>query len=163
MSVISPANINGEFDKELKDGVYRAIYGRRDIRAQFRGDPIPEDVLARIIHAAHHAPSVGFMQPWNFILIREQETRRKIHAAFERATAEAAMKFSGEKRERYKTFKLEGILESPLNICITRDLSASGRWSSGGRPARLWTSIAAFARSRTCGWLPGQRGWEWGG
>lgn len=115
-----------EFERGLKEGVYRAIYTRRDIRAQFRSDPIPEEVLARILHAAHHAPSVGFMQPWNFVLIRERETREKIHAAFQRANTEAAMMFSGEKREQYKSFKLEGILESPLNICVTRDQKRFG-------------------------------------
>lgn len=116
----------GEFEARLKEGVYRAIYARRDIRSQFRSDPIPEQVLARILHAAHHAPSVGFMQPWNFILIREQETRKAVHAAFLRANAEATMMFSEEKREQYKSFKLEGILDSPLNICITRDQERFG-------------------------------------
>ncbi len=115
-----------EFEEDLKAGVYRAIYGRRDIRAQFRSDPIPEEVLARVLRAAHHAPSVGFMQPWNFILVRKQEIKEKIQAAFQRAHSEATMMFSGEKREQYKTFKLEGILESPLNICITRDKERFG-------------------------------------
>ena len=116
----------GEFDEGLKEGVYRAIYSRRDIRAQFKSDPIPEEVLARILHAAHHAPSVGFMQPWNFVLIQKQETREKIHAAFKQANVEATMMFPEEKREQYKGFKLEGILESPLNICITRDRERFG-------------------------------------
>lgn len=126
MSAAKPNNQTWEFEKELKEGVYRAIYGRRDIRAQFKSDPIPEEVLARVLHAAHHAPSVGFMQPWNFIVIRNQEVREQIHAAFEKATAEAAAMFSGEKRKQYKGFKLEGILESPLNICITRDQERFG-------------------------------------
>ena len=115
-----------EFEQSLKDGVYRAIYERRDIRSQFRTDPIPENVLARVLDAAHHAPSVGFMQPWNFILIRSMEVRKAIHSAFQRANAEAAMMFSDEKREKYRGFKLEGILESPLNICITRDQERFG-------------------------------------
>lgn len=118
--------VTGEFDEGLKEGVYRAIYSRRDIRAQFKNDPIPEEVLSRILHAAHHAPSVGFMQPWNFILVRKEGIREKIHAAFQQANAEAAMMFSGEKREQYKGFKLEGIMESPLNICITRDRERFG-------------------------------------
>lgn len=116
----------GEFEKSLKEGVYRAIYARRDIRSQFRNDPIPEQVLARILHAAHHAPSVGFMQPWNFILIRRDEIRKAIHAAFQRANAEAIMMFSEDKRKQYTGFKLEGILDSPLNICVTRDRKRFG-------------------------------------
>lgn len=126
MSIISSAGVAEEFDKEPKEGVYRAIYSRRDIRAQFRSDQIPEDVLARILHAAHHAPSVGFMQPWNFVIIRKREIQEKIHAAFQRANAEATAMFSSEKREQYKGFKLEGILESPLNICVTCDRQRFG-------------------------------------
>ena len=118
--------VTGGFEEGLKEGVYRAIYGRRDIRSQFRNDPIPEDVLARVLHAAHHAPSVGFMQPWNFILIQKQEIREKIHAAFQAANLEATMMFTEEKRERYKSFKLEGILGAPLNICVTRDRDRFG-------------------------------------
>lgn len=116
----------GEFEPGLKEGVYRAIYERRDIRSQFRSDPIPEDVLARILGAAHHAPSVGFMQPWNFIIIKKEEVRKKIHDAFQRANAEAAMMFPEDKREQYRGFKLEGILDSPLNICVTRDRERFG-------------------------------------
>ena len=127
----------GEFEGRLKEGVYRAIYARRDIRSQFLSDPIPEQVLARILHAAHHAPSVGFMQPWNFILIREQKTRKAVHAAFLRANAEATMMFSEEKREQYKSFKLEGVLDSPLNICITRDQERFGPVVIGRTANRL--------------------------
>lgn len=114
------------FDPSRRDALYQAIFARRDIRAQFCRDPIPERVLARILSAAHHAPSVGFMQPWNFILIRSHEVRETIHAAFKRAHQEAAMMFPEGKREQYKRFKLEGILESPLNICVTCDRERFG-------------------------------------
>lgn len=127
----------GEFEGRLKEGVYRAIYERRDIRSQFLSDPIPEEVLARILHAAHHAPSVGFMQPWDFILIRRHEIRKAVHAAFLRANAEATMMFSEEKREQYKGFKLEGVLDSPLNICITRDQERFGPVVIGRTANRL--------------------------
>ena len=126
MAINSPARATEEFGENQKEGVYRAIYTRRDIRAQFKSDPIPEEVLARVLHAAHHAPSVGFMQPWNFIVIRKQEIKERIHAGFQQATKEASLMFSGAKREQYKSFKLEGILESPLNICVTRDRDRFG-------------------------------------
>mgnify|MGYP001562816781 CR=1 FL=1 len=128
----------GEFEGVLKEGVYRAIYARRDIRSQFRSDPVPEEVLARILHAAHHAPSVGFMQPWNFILIREKKIREDIHTAFQRANAEATMMFSEDKREKYQGFKLEGILEAPLNICITRDSKRFGPVVIGRTASRIY-------------------------
>ena len=60
-----------QFSTEEKRGLYRAIYERRDVRSHFLPDPVPDDVLARVLDAAHHAPSVGFMQPWDFIVIRD--------------------------------------------------------------------------------------------
>src|SRR3989338_4357878 len=136
----------GEFKKDFKEGVYRAIYSRRDIRSQFREQPIPEDVLARVLQAAHHAPSVGFMQPWNFILVEKLQIRKAIHDAFKRANAQAALMFSGEKRDRYRSFKLEGILESPLNICVTCDRDRFGPVVIGrtaNRAMDLFSSVCA--------------------
>ncbi len=63
------------FSADERRGVYRAIHERRDVRSQFLPDPIPGDVLGRILDAAHHAPSVGFMQPWDFIVIRDRTVR----------------------------------------------------------------------------------------
>lgn len=100
--------------------VYEAIRTRRDVR-RFRPDPVPEPVLRRILGAAHHAPSVGFMQPWDFVLIRSRETRRRVRASFERARARERELYSGERRALYGRLKLEGILESPLNLCVTCD------------------------------------------
>ena len=66
------------------------------------------------------------MQPWNFLLIRSSEVRRRVKAAFERANAAAAEQFEGERGELYRSLKLEGILESPLNLCVTCDRSRHG-------------------------------------
>ncbi len=114
------------FDIASRDAVYQAIFKRRDVRGQFLPKPIPDEVLSRIITAAHYAPSVGFMQPWNFVVVRSDEIKRKVHAAFALAHAEAAEMFDEEKRAVYKTLKLEGILESPVGICITCDRERSG-------------------------------------
>jgi 5,6-dimethylbenzimidazole synthase len=108
-----------------KAGLYRAIFERRDMR-RFRSEPIADDVLARILRAAHHAPSVGFMQPWDFILIRDPAIRKQIHEGFQKANAEARQLFQGERQELYASLKLEGILESPLNICVTCDRKRFG-------------------------------------
>jgi nitroreductase len=64
------------FNEEQRRGLYRAIYERRDVRSFFKPDEIPDDVLARLLDAAHHAPSVGFMQPWSFIIIRWEHRAR---------------------------------------------------------------------------------------
>jgi len=108
-----------------KAGLYRAIYERRDMR-RFRPDPIPPATLSRILEAAHHAPSVGFMQPWNFVLIRDRGVRERVHTAFRRANDEAVERFEGERQRLYASLKLEGILKSPLNICVTCDRDRFG-------------------------------------
>ncbi|OAN46690.1 5,6-dimethylbenzimidazole synthase [Paramagnetospirillum marisnigri] len=107
-------------------GLYRVLLSRRDVRGQFLPDPIDDAVLARVLTAAHFAPSVGFMQPWSFILVRSPQVRGRIKAAFEAANTEAASMFDGDKAAVYRSLKLEGILEAPLNICVTCDRDRVG-------------------------------------
>ena len=108
------------FPDPERRAVYRAIYERRDIR-HFRTDPIPDDALARIIQAAHHGPSVGFMQPWDFILIKDAEVRREVKDLFERERQAASCFFDEPRRSHYLSLKLEGIMEAPVNVCVTCD------------------------------------------
>ncbi|MBI2119871.1 MAG: 5,6-dimethylbenzimidazole synthase [Elusimicrobia bacterium] len=105
--------------------LYEAIFKRRDIR-QFKSDPIPQDVIKRILKAAHHAGSVGFMQPWNFILIEDLDLRKKIKEIFEHQNDLAALNYSGERKKLYQSLKLEGILDSAFNICVTCDRTRKG-------------------------------------
>jgi 5,6-dimethylbenzimidazole synthase len=114
-----------DFSESERAAVYRAIFERRDCR-RFLPDPLPDAVLARMLTAAHHAPSVGFMQPWNFLLIRSADVRQEIEGAFKRANELAARQFSDERGDFYRTLKLEGILESPLNLCVTCDRTRNG-------------------------------------
>lgn len=114
------------FSDAARDAVYRTIFSRRDVRGQFLSDPIPDEVLSRLLMAAHYAPSVGFMQPWNFIVIRSQEIKRRVHDLFQSANDEAAVMFEGQRRDIYRGLKLEGILESPVNVCITCDRKRTG-------------------------------------
>ena len=60
------------FTPEARDAIYHAIFSRRDVRGQFLPTPVPDEVLSRILTAAHYAPSVGFMQPWNFLVVRSR-------------------------------------------------------------------------------------------
>jgi 5,6-dimethylbenzimidazole synthase len=114
------------FTEQERRAVYKAIHTRRDVRDQFLPDPIPNDVVLRLLDAAHHAPSVGFMQPWNFIIIRDPETRERVWRAFESANDEAAAMFHGERQSLYRSLKLEGIRKAPLNICVTCDRTRDG-------------------------------------
>lgn len=119
------------FSPHERAAVYRAIYERRDVRNEFLDAEVPPDVLRRILDAAHHAPSVGLMQPWNFILVRAREKRAAVHAAFERAAAAEERIMPVERQEHYRSLKLQGILRAPINICVTCDRTRSGATGLG--------------------------------
>jgi len=120
-----------DFTEEEKKGLYKAIYSRRDVRSHFTSRSIDDDVLARILNAAHHAPSVGFSQPWNFILIKEMITKKKIKDSFEQEKNRSSKLIEEPKRSKYLSFKLEGILESPINLCVTYDPTKFGPFVIG--------------------------------
>ncbi len=155
---------NPWINEEERDTVGKPIYGRRDVRSFFKADPIPSEVLARILLAAHHAGSVGFMQPWNFIVVESQEMRQKVKDAFLKERTDAAQLFDPEKKERYLSFKLEGILESPVNLLVTSDPTRFGPQVIGRRSMpetdvystccaiqNLW--LAARAENIGVGWV----------
>ena len=114
------------FSQAERDAVYRAIFERRDVRSQFRADPLPEEVLLRLLTAAHHAPSVGFMQPWDFIVITDPALKRAVRALYGQANERAAQNYDGEQAELYRQLKLEGILDSPVNLVVTCDRTRGG-------------------------------------
>ena len=121
----------GPFPEEERAAVYRAIFSRRDVRNEFLPQPLSDDVLQRLLEAAHAAPSVGYMQPWNFILIRDEERRKVVHRIFHAANIEAADRLQGEQKLKYMRLKLEGITKAPLNICITCDRKRGGDFVLG--------------------------------
>jgi len=161
---ILPIQNDMEFCDEHREGVYKAIFERRDVRGQFKPDDVSDDVLSRILMAAHHAPSVGFMQPWDFMVIKSDEVKKNVHDIFQTAHNEAADMFDETRREIYRNLKLEGILESPINICITCDRDRSGPvvvgrthmktmdlYSSVCAVQNLW--LAARAEGLGVGWV----------
>ena len=98
------------FPDAERSAVYRVIAERRDMR-HFRPDPVAPEVLERLLWAAHHAPSVGFMQPWRFIRIADRTLRERMHALVEterRATARAL----GEREDDFMRLKVEGLLDA---------------------------------------------------
>jgi 5,6-dimethylbenzimidazole synthase len=152
------------FSPAERHGLYRAIHERRDIRSQFVSDPVPDDVLGRLLDAAHHGPSVGFMQPWDFLVIRDQAVRRSVHECFLAANRDAAERYEGERRALYDSLKLSGILQAPVNLCITCDRERAlggglGRqtdpltdlYSTACAVQNLW--LAARAESVGVGWV----------
>ena len=111
-------NIRHALPVEYQRGLYEAIFRRRDIR-NFLPDEVPDEMLARIIVAAHHAASVGYTQPWDFILVRDLDRRREVKRVFEEERARNAAQFTGERLRKFLALKLEGILEAPLNLIVT--------------------------------------------
>jgi 5,6-dimethylbenzimidazole synthase len=156
--------VSGDFSLEERDALYRAIALRRDVRAEFVPDPVDDDVLARILGAAHQAPSVGLSQPWRFIVIRDPATRSAVHDAFSRANAEAAREYDPETAARYRDLRLAGILDAPINVCVTcnddparggglgrRTVPETARYSTVCAIQNLW--LAARVEGIGVGWV----------
>ena len=152
------------FGAAEREAIYNVMRGRRDIR-QFRPDPIPDEVLRRILEMAHLAPSVGFMQPWNFILVSSASIRQQVKTLFEETNAREMAQIDEPDRKRlYARLKLEGILEAPLNIAVTCDRHRDAPFVLGRAPMpqtdlfstclaieNLW--LAARAENVGVGWV----------
>ena len=147
----------------MKHPIYDVIFSRRDVR-RFLPRPVPEGILRRILTAAHHAPSVGFMQPWNFIIIQDRAVKGRVKKMFLAENAKAARRFRGKRHGLYRGLKLEGILEAPVNLCVTCDSRRSGPHVLGRNTIRrtdvystccavqnLW--LAARAEGIGVGWV----------
>lgn len=121
------------FTSTEKEGLYKAVFSRRDVRSHFIDKKIPDDLLVKILNAAHHAPSVGYSQPWDFIIIKNKATRLKVKNSFilEREKSISLLDNDLDKQDKYIKLKLEGILESDINICVTYDPERFGPFILG--------------------------------
>jgi 5,6-dimethylbenzimidazole synthase len=115
------------FTEEEKKALYKVIYKRRDIRT-FQPTPIPEESIYNLLNAAHHAPSVGFMQPWNFIMVTSQEVKERLAWAADKERRALAIHYEEQekKQSHFLSLKIEGIKEAPLTICVTCDPTRGG-------------------------------------
>jgi nicotinate-nucleotide--dimethylbenzimidazole phosphoribosyltransferase len=107
------------FGDVQRAGVWRAIVERRDIR-HFRPDPLPDELVHRLLEAAHRAPSVGLMQPWRFIVVRSEETKTAMQALVARERLVQAEHF-GARASQYLDLKIEGVREAPVSVCVCCD------------------------------------------
>ncbi|MET8679775.1 nicotinate-nucleotide--dimethylbenzimidazole phosphoribosyltransferase [Streptomyces sp. NPDC004647] len=157
----TPAAGYGDAEREA---VLRVMRERRDIRNGFRTDPIPHDVLLRVLEAAHTAPSVGHSQPWDFVVIRSAETRRTMHELAGRQREAYAKSLPKGRAKQFKELKIEAILDTPVNIVVTADPTRGGRhtlgrhtqpqmapYSSALAVENLW--LAARAEGLGVGWV----------
>jgi nicotinate-nucleotide--dimethylbenzimidazole phosphoribosyltransferase len=152
------------YPREQRDAVYRVIAERRDVRRGFRPDPVPADVLGRVLAAAHQAPSVGFSQPWDFIVITERARRERIAALARRHRDEFAADLPGARARAFDQLKISSILDTPVNIVVSCDRTRGGRHTLGRHTqprtadfsavlavANLW--LAARAEGLGVGWV----------
>jgi 5,6-dimethylbenzimidazole synthase len=148
----------------LDGGFYDVVHRRRDVRGEFTGEVVPTDVLHRILDAAHTAPSVGLSQPWDFVLIRDVDTRTAFRDHVQAEREIFASQLDKEQSRTFARIKIEGILESSLGIVVTYD-SRRGSPAVLGRHAiadaglysvclaieNLW--LAATAEGLGVGWV----------
>ncbi len=152
------------YEPSVRDAVHRVIRERRDIRNGFRSDPIPHDVLLRVLEAAHTAPSVGHSQPWDFVVIRSEKTREKMHELAMRQREAYAKSLPKARARQFRELKIEAILDTPVNIVVTADPTRGGRhtlgrhtqpqmapYSSALAVENLW--LAARAEGLGVGWV----------
>ncbi|MGP4112204.1 5,6-dimethylbenzimidazole synthase [Streptomyces sp. 4N509B] len=127
-----------------REAVYRVMRERRDVRHGYRPDPIPDEVLTRVLSAGHLAGSVGLVQPWDFVLLRSTELRRRILDHVLHWRREYAESLPAARARKFMTIKIEAILDAPVNLVVTADTSRGGRHVLGAR-----TQPYAAAQSAT--------------
>ncbi len=132
--------------KEERDAVYKTIFNRRDTRSEFLDESLDDEIITRLLKAAHHAPSVGFMQPWDFLVVKDKKIKLKIKEAFVEARNKEKEFFFDEKRDLYDSLKLEGITQASIGVCITCDRSRTGEIVLGrtqNKQMDLYSSVCA--------------------
>nr|WP_269330463.1 5,6-dimethylbenzimidazole synthase [Kineosporia babensis] len=106
--------------------MYEVMFRRRDVRAEFTGEPVADETLRRVLEAAHSAPSVGMSQPWDFLLIRDLATRQAFYDHVQHERDVFAATLQGEEAERFARIKIDGVLESSLSVVVTYDAARGG-------------------------------------
>jgi 5,6-dimethylbenzimidazole synthase len=149
------------FTQAERAAVYRAIHERRDMR-HFAPGTVPDDVLLRLLRAAHHAPSVGFMQPWRFIRVRDVAVRQGIHALVEQERVLTAQAL-GQRQDDFMKLKVQGVLDAAEVLVLAmppgREAHVFGRRtmpemdvaSAACAIENLW--LAARAEGLGMGWV----------
>lgn len=111
--------INKRFSNDEQHLLEQVMMARRDVRGnRFVDRTVSDHDIDRIIQAAVLAPSVGFSQPWDFIVIRDPQIKQRVADNFKQENEKAATLFDDPRREQYGKMKLDGILETPVNIAV---------------------------------------------
>lgn len=158
-----PAPPSPTFDAEFCRQLESLFRWRRDVR-RFRAEPLPHQLLDRLIELAALAPSVGNSQPWRFVKVDEPGRRQAIRDNFARCNAEALSAYGGERARLYASLKLSGLERAPAHLAVFVDTSTDlghglGRktmpetlaFSVVGAVHALW--LAARAHGVGMGWV----------
>lgn len=108
------------FDASFRERFAELVRWRRDVR-RFRPDPVPAELIERLLSLATYAPSVGFSQPWRFVLVESPERRAAISANFASANRAALGGYDGPRRATYARLKLEGLGQAPVHLAVCAD------------------------------------------
>ncbi len=137
------------FAEAARAAVYEVIAARRDVRTGFLPDPVADEALNRVLAAAHAAPSVGFSQPWDFLVIRSAETRERLHALAAEARAAYAAELPAARARAFARLRVEAIREAPVGIVVTCDPTRGGRHTLGrhSQPATAAHSVAGAVQN----------------
>ncbi len=161
MSAVADLAAGHAFSAAEQQAVYRAIHERRDMR-HFSGGEVADDLLQRLLSAAHHAPSVGFMQPWRFVRVRSRPLREGIHALIEQERVLTAQAL-GEREDAFMKLKVQGVLDAAEVLVVAlppgREQHVFGRRtlpemdlaSAACAIQNLW--LAARAEGLGMGWV----------
>jgi 5,6-dimethylbenzimidazole synthase len=133
-----------QFDAAFRDSFRDLVLWRRDVR-RFRRDPVDPALIQSLIELASHAPSVGYCQPWRFVLVESKDRREAVKSSFLRANAEALESYDGERRARYTKLKLAGLEEAPIHLAVFADEATQAGAGLGRRtmPETLRYSVVA--------------------
>lgn len=151
-------------EDDPRRAVYDVIERRRDVRAEFTGEVVADDVLMRVLAAAHRAPSVGMSQPWDFVVVRDADRLDAFAAHVAQERRAYAAELPAPRRERFEAIKIEGIREAGTGVVVTYDPTRGGTQVLGRRTVdetglfsavlavqNLW--LAATAEHLGVGWV----------
>ena len=140
-----------EFDDNFRQHLRELFMWRRDVR-RFRGDPLPNGALERLIETACLSPSVGLSQPWRFVIVDDAARRRAVTDDFKACNADALSSYSGERAARYATLKLSGLEQAPAHLAVFAD-KASDIGHGLGRATMPETAEYSVVAAITAMWL----------
>jgi 5,6-dimethylbenzimidazole synthase len=134
------------FDADFRENFATLLRSRRDVR-HFRSTPVDPELVQRLLQAAMLAPSVGFSQPWRWVLVEDEALRSAFVVNHDAAKAEAGKQYQGAQSVQYSGLKLAGLREAPVHIAVFAD-GATGTGHGLGRQTMpstlLWSVVMAI-------------------